>query len=135
MTTEMNWNDRVLLNRKFFRESNDQTVIALADAAMISYTKAHAIAKEAGRQNNTKIELSKIMEAAKNHGVKFRKVEIEWEGVPKEKITAGGFAKTAGANGRFLVSKGDAPFNIVNGVLENVASDRVFVSEVYQVEV
>lgn len=132
MSTEMNWNDRVLLNRKFFRESNDEVVIAIANAAKISYTKAHAIAKVAGRVNNTKFDLSKVMETAASQGLTFNKVSIEWEGVPKEKITAGGFARTKGSSGRFLVARNENPFNIVDGVIENETSNRVFVSEVYE---
>jgi hypothetical protein len=97
-------------------ERRDCTIRALAVSAGITYEKAHAIGKEAGRKNKCGFDPRKLLKVAKRHGIQSRKLRYK-------RITIQKFIKTH-PDGRYYVGTNRHAFCIINGTIYDTGLNR-----------
>jgi len=97
-------------------EMRDCTVFAVATAARIPYTEAHALLKLAGRRDRYGFALKKFMAGRKTLGA----YNVEHVSVPK--ITLAQFLRDF-PHGRFLVRRQGHAFTVVNGAVRDSAPE------------
>jgi hypothetical protein len=106
-------------------ERNDCGVVALANAADLSYDWAYEIAKASGRRAGCCSYVDKVAEAARVNGVKLRKLAMRPRTLAK-------FLRER-PEGRYYVRVGHHIVAVVNGVITDRTKPTKIVTHAYAI--
>lgn len=110
------------------KDNNNCTICALSTAAGIPYNEAYEIGVKAGRKNGKGFVTAKLMETARDNGIKYHKIK-------SGTITIQKFLKKY-PTGRYVVRRRNHAFAIINGIIYDHLNNRPLqrITDIWQVE-